>query len=314
MANDDLHKPLKAINQTIAKLREDVQKLTGEVKKIRDAILEAAESVQDAIHENIQAQAELKLMEHVMEVKSVKPQIEAEHTQIRTERDELDERLDAINERYAEKHRELDETARKRVRNLGSHIFAIDEDEFEAGIERPFTEQVTGAWGFLQEHNETVGDERTTVVRETTGETVQAINDYIDRQERLLEQIDDHRLDPDAFDLPTDDATTLQVPYYVVEYEQDGVQRRQTVVPSRLSADGSEWCSAALEPIEGATSLLNDLPAVESPARTTRINAGDLTSALDEYGERSRLGLSYTDAVGKAVPDDGVQVALEVDD
>lgn len=314
MANDDLHKPLKAINKTIAKLREDVQKLTGEVKKIRDAVVEAAESVQDAIQENIQAQAELKLMEHVMDVKSVKPQIEAEHDQIRTEREELDERLEAINDRYAEKHRELDETARERIRNLGSHIFAIDEEEFEAGIERPFTEQVTGAWGVLQEHNEVVGDERKTAVREPTGETVQAINDYIDRQERLLERIDDHRLDPNSSALPTDEATTLQVPYYVVEYERDGVQTRRTVVPSRLSATDGEWCSAALEPMDGAASLIDGVSGVESPARTSRIGADELASALEEYGDRSRLGLSYTDAVTKAMPDDGVRVALEVDD
>jgi len=314
MANDDLHKPLKAINQTIARLREDVQSLTGEVKKIRDAVVEAAESIQDAIHENIQAQAELKLMEHVMEVKSVKPQIEAEHEQIRTERAELDERLESINERYAEKHRELDETARERVRDLGSHIFEIDEAEFEDGIERPFTEQVTGAWGFLQEHNETVGDERTTAVRETTGETVQAINDYIDRQERLLDRIDDHRLDADSYALPSDEATTLQAPYYVVTYEQDGVRTRQTVVPSQLSADGTDWCSAALEPLDGAEELMSGVSGVDSPARTTRLDPDELTASLGEYGERSRLGLSYTDALGKAMPDDGVQFATEVDD
>lgn len=314
MPNDDLHKPLKAINQTIARLREDVQSLTGEVKKIRDSIVEAAERVQDAIHENIQAQAELKLMDHVMEVKSVKPQIEAEHEQIRTERDELEGRLESINERYAAKHRELDETARDRIRNLGSHIFAIDEDQFETGIERPFTEQVTGAWGVLQQHNESVGDERTTAVRETTGETVQAVNDYIDRQERLLDRINEHRLDPDAYALPTDEATTLQAPYYVVEYEVDGVRTRQTVVPSQLSGDGSEWCSAALEPMDGAESLLNGVSGVESPARESRLGATQLTGALGEYGTQSPLGLSYTEAVAEAVPDDGVRIALEVDD
>ncbi|WP_227134739.1 hypothetical protein [Halorubellus salinus] len=314
MANDDLHKPLKAINQTVARLREDVQSLTGEVKKIRDAIVESAERIQDAIQENIQAQAELKLMEQVMEVKSVKPQIEAEHEQIRSERDELDGRLESLNDRYADKHGELDETASERIRNLGSHIFAIDEEEFEDGIERPFTDQVTGAWGFLQEHNETVGDDRQTAVRETAGETVQAINDYIDRQDHLLERIDDHRLDLDADALPSDEPTTLQAPYFVVEYEHDGVRSRETVVPSRLDTTASEWCSAALAPMDGAESLLRGVSGVESPAETSRVQAGDVTSKLDDYADKSVLGLSYTDAVSDAVPDDGVRVAKEVSD
>jgi len=314
MANDDLRKPLKSINTTAARLREDIQKLTGEAKKIREAIVKAAEKIQDAIHENIQAQAELKLMEHMMEVKSVKPQIKAEHEQIRSERDELDERLASINERYAEKHHELDDTARERVRNLGSHIFAIDEEEFESGIERPFTEQVTSTWGALQQHNETVGEERATTVRETAGETVQATNDYIHRQDRLLNRIDEHRLDPDSNGLPTDDVATLQVPYFVVEYEREGNRSHETVLPSQLTGSDSEWCSAALEPIDGAEALMNGVSSIDSPAQTSHVSAIEITAALNKYGDRSLLGLSYTDAVTDAVPDGGVRVASEVDD
>jgi len=314
MANDDLRRPLKAINKTIARLREDVQTLTGEAKKIREAIVKAAESIQDAIHENIQAQAELKLMEHMMEVKSVKPQIQAEHEQIRSEREELDERLISINDRYTEKHRELDDTACERVRNLGSHIFAIDEEEFESGIERPFTEQVTRTWGVLQQHNDTVGEERATTVRETVGETVQATHNYIDRQDRLLDRIDEHRLDPDTHALPTDDVTTLQVPYFVVEYEREGNRTREAVLPSRLAGSDSEWCSAALEPIDGAEPLMNGVSGIESPAQTSRLAASEIAAALGEYGDRSLLGPSYTDAVTGAIPDDGVRIASEVDD
>jgi len=314
MANDDLHQPLKAINKTVARLREDVQSLTGEVKKIRDAIVEAAERVQDAIQENIQAQAELKLMEHVMEVRSIKPQIQAEHEQIRSERDELEGRLESIDDRYQKRHQELDETAQERIRNLGSHIFAIDEEEFEDGIERPFTEQVTSTWGVLQQHNETVGDERSSAVRETVGETVQTINDYIDRQDRLLDQIDDHRLDLDTHEIPADEVTTLQAPYFVVEYEQDGVQSREMIVPSHLTGSDNDWCSAALDPMDGAEALMDGVWGVESPAQTSRFGASELADTLGEYTDQSLLGLSYTDAVTDTVPDDGVQIAAEVED
>jgi hypothetical protein len=309
MANEDLHKPLKAINQTLAKVRTRVEELIGEVQKVKTAITDSAELIHDAIHENIQAQAELKLMEHVMDVRSVKPQIEAEHEQIVSERDELDERVESIRERYERKHAELDETAEERIRDVGEHIFEIDEEQFEAGIEEPFTQQVTGAWQVLQAHNDDVREERTEKLRGTTGDVVQSIYDYIDRQEQLVETIQNHRLDD--VPLPSDGEGQLQVPYYVVEYEIDGVSERTVVVPSRLTSDGSEWCSVGLSPIDGAEDLLSGVHSTIDGTERGRLTDADIRGALDSHGESSLSGLSYTDAVSNAIPEDGVTVAVE---
>lgn len=309
MANEDLHKPLKAINQTLANVRTRVEELIGEVQKVKTAITDSAEMIRDAIHENIQAQAELKLMEHVMDVRSVKPQIEAEHEQIVSERDELDERVESIAERYDQKQADLDEKAGERIRDVGEHIFEIDEEQFEAGIEEPFTQQVTGAWQVLQAHNDDVREERTEKLRGTTGDVVQSIYDYIDRQEQLVETIQDHRLDD--VPLPTDSETQLQVPYYVVEYEIDGVSERQIVVPSRLTSDGSEWCSVSLSPIDGAEDLFSGVHSTISGTKQGRLTAAEIGDALESHGESSLLGLSYTDAVAETVPEEGVTVAVD---
>lgn len=313
MANDDLHKPLKAINKTIAKLREDVQTLTGEVKKIVTVVEEAAETIRDAIQENIRAQAELKLMEHVMEVRSVKPQITAEHEQIRTERKELDERLDAIGERYEQKHEELDEKARKRIRNLGEHIFEIDEQQFEAGIEEPFVEQVTTTWKTLRSHNDVVREERSSKVQETVGEAVQTIHDFIDRQDALVERIQGHRLDPTETPLPEDRTDQLQVPYYVVEYERDGVTQQEVIVPSKLSTDtDSEWSGVSLDPITGAENLLGGVSGVDNPARTESFSASTLETSLEEYGESSILAPNYGAAAAQITPEkDSIPIQIE---
>lgn len=313
MPNDDLHKPLKAINETIARLREDVQTLTGEIKKIKTSITEAAQTIRDAIQENIQAQAELKLMEHVMEVKSIKPQIEAEHKQIRAERDELNERLQNINERYQRKHTELDQKARDRIRNLGSHIFEIDEQQFEAGIEDPFADQVTTAWQTLQAHNADIGEQRTEVLQETANETKRTIQNYIDRQEQLVANIENHQLDHSARGLPSDTSASLQVPYYVVEYEHDGVRKRESVIPSELHTKDSDWYRASLSPHQGVDRLMRDISGVDDPAMTTTLSTGTLCSVSEQYGNSSLLGLSYAEAVAEAI-DDGVKVHHEVSD
>lgn len=308
--NDDLHPILKSINKSISKLVTEVQTVAGEVQKIQEVLQKGFQSVRDAIHENIQAQAELKLMEHVMEVRSVIPQIEAEHEQIRTEQSELDERLNNIDERYQNKHDELDEKARKRVRDLGSHIFEIDEEQFEAGIERPFTEQVTTTWKHLREHNDAVREERGDRLEGTADDVARTIDDFVERQDALVDSIDNHRLDIDGVSAD-DEVERLQVPYYVVEYEQDGVTERQLVAPSRVSLTDEGWCSAELTPIEGSEALLADADGVSDDGRRQTVSTGVLTDVLAEYGEETSFGLSYATEVEKTLPDDDLPVRVE---
>lgn len=307
--NDDLHPLLKSINKSISKLITEVQTVASEVRKVQEVLQKGFESVRDAIHENIQAQAELKVMEHVMEVRSVIPQIEAEHEQIQTEQSELDERLDNIDDRYQSKHDELDEKASDRVRDLGSHIFEIDEEQFEAGIEQPFTEQVTTTWKHLRAHNDRVRKERGDHLQGTADDVTRTIQDFVERQDALVDAIDNHRLDVDS--VPSDGGVErLQVPYYVVEYERDGVTDRQVVVPSRVSMTKDGWCSAELTAIEGAESLLADADGPATGRRQT-VSTSVITDVLAEYGEESPLGLSYAAEVEKTLPDDDLPVRVE---
>jgi uncharacterized protein YoxC len=316
MASDNLHPLLRSVNKSVSNLREDVQKLTREVRKVHTAITKGVKSIQEAIYDSIEAQAELKLMEHVMEVKSVKPQIEAEHDQIRTEREELEERLESIGDRYRRKHQELDETAARRVRDVGSHIFKIDEEQFEEGVEEPFVDQVTTAWHTLQAHNTEVGDERNERLRSTTGDVVQTIHDFVDRQSTLVERIGRHRLDDPSLASETGTGR-IQIPYYVVEYEVDGVTNRETIVPSRLTSSGAStkagsgerWCTAELDPIPGAESVLDEISGPSSGVETS-LDPGTVESVLSEYGNSNLLGQSYAKEAAKTLPG-GVPIVVE---
>ena len=311
--NDDLHPLLKNINKTISRLREDVQKLTGEVKKIPEALEQGFKQVRDAIHENIKAQAELKMMEHMMEVTTVKPQIEAEHKQIKQVEEELDERLEKIAERYEKRHAELDEKAAERVRDLGSHIFHIEEEQFEDGVEEPFTTQVTTIWRNLQAHNARVHEERQSHVADKTDTVVDKIEAFLGRKEELVEQIDDHLLDPD--DIPSDmrDPTEVQIPFYVVNYEYDGVSEQVVVSPSEIShtEDPDLWSSTTLEPIAGAQKLTDSKRVLDTTTTTTeQLDRQAILTELDQVSSESRLGLSYTDAVAETLPEDA-KISIE---
>jgi uncharacterized protein YoxC len=312
MADEELHPLLSRVAESIGKLREDVADLAGEVREIPEAIREAVSTIRDAIQENIRAQAELNLIENVMDVRTIKPRIRAEGDQIRSEREDLDDRLERIDERYERKHAEVDQTTRDRIRDLGSHIFEVHEAEFERGIEARFANQVTTAWRQLREHNADISEGRTTEVQETAGEAVRAIREYIDRQDHLIDEIEAHRFDEQDTTLPTDRDEPLQVPYYIVEYEVDGKARQRVVLPSYLSEDDGAWFDASLEPIPGAESVIGEPSDIGREGTRETLDADSITANLDRYQRSSRIGVSFSRAVAGSLPDDdAVPVSVE---
>ena len=303
--NDDLHPLLRNINKTLASLREDVKQLTGEVKKIPEVLEEGFKSLRDAIHENIQAQAELKLMEHMMEVTSVEPQIEAEREQIEDVQESLVDRIGQINERYEKKHQELDEKTKKRIRDLGSHIFEIEEKEFEANIEEPFTTQVTPVWADLQGHNHKTNEERETKLRTTTETVVTDIDKYIERQDELVEQIESHLFDPATVPIETTEKTEVQLPYYIIEYQSQGVQERIVIPPSEIQMvdESDDWSSVQVVPIEGTNDIIPNTREIDHRQATEHsIPQQQLIKELDDYTESSKLGIGFQDAMSDSMP------------
>ena len=157
MANDDLHPILRDIQQKIVSVRDDLKTIIGKIDGVQETIQNGVEQILEAINDNIQAQAELKLMDKVASVRAIPAHIEAEREQVEAEKRELEAKLDSIGDRYADRHRELDEKATERIRDLGSHIFEIQEDEYEDSIEGPFHDHVTETWQQMQLDNAEIG-------------------------------------------------------------------------------------------------------------------------------------------------------------
>jgi regulator of replication initiation timing len=304
--NDDLHPILSKIHETLGDILKSTQRLKGEVEKVHTAVTEAAESIRDAIHENIQAQAELKMMERVVEVRSILPQIEAENERIGIEQEELDTQLDRIADRYEEKHEELDEKAARRVRDLGSHIFAIDEQEFEKGIQEPFAEHVTTAWMSLQAHNDVVGRDRQERVESRTGDVVTDVHEFVDQQHELVERIESVRADLGE---SVSEPRRLQVPYYTVTVEADGKTRQHVVAPSMVSeADDDGAATAELRPLPGMEELVSRTDLNRTRAET--LDGAAVRDALEPRIDDGRPLVSYGDAVEGTMPD-RVDVEIE---
>lgn len=301
--NDDLHPILSKIHRTIGDVLKEVQKIKGEVEKTREAVTKGFETVREAIHENIQAQAELKMMERVAEVREIKPQIEAEHEHIEHEQEELDRQLDRIAERYGRKHEELDEKAARRIRDLGSHIFRIDEEEFEDGIEKPFAEHVTTVWRALQAQNETVNRDRREEIELTAGETVEDIHEFVDRQRELVDRIRNVRTD---IGRPAESAT-IQVPYYVVTVESNGTTERHVVPPSRI--DGGDGPAAvSLRSLPGMGRVVSP-SSLQDPTKRA-LDRESVRQSLEPYLQDAPPLLSYGTAVDSSLPE-RIEVAME---
>ena len=304
--NDDLHPILRSIHETLGDILKQIRSVRGEIGKVRTAITEGVENIRDAIHESIQAQAELKMMERVVEVRSILPQIEAEKERVETEQEELDEQIRRIAERYSEKHEELDEKAANRVRNLGSHIFEIDEEEFEEGIESPFAEHVTTAWSSLQLHNDTIGQNRRDRVKSTAGDVVTEVHDFVRRQEELVDRIDDVRTDIGE-DIA--EPSRMQVPYYTVTIETDEGTRNHGVVPSEVTTRG-EGGNVALDPLPGVEELVSRTELKQT--KTETIDKSYLRNEVSRWVDDDPPLVSYEDGLDMAVPDD-LTIAMEED-
>lgn len=311
MSSRNLHPLLSDIADKLIGVQNRIQELTGEVKKVQETLQEGFDKLYDAIYDNIQAQAELKMMEYVADVQIVRPQIQAECQQIEREKDELDDRLEGIKDRYARKHDELDQRAEQRIRDLGEHIFRIEETEFEHGVEDVLLGQLTTTWEELRDHNRTVKDERSRKLRSSYDETVETIDTFVEERSSLLERIDHHRTDAGP---SISEPRTLQVPYWIVTVERDGVTEQQVVGPSGLRySDGDErWCSAWLETYGGIAEPVERLAETRVPTEPNRqVNVETLIDRIEQYGRTDLFGLvSYDDEFGRALPQ---QLAIEVE-
>jgi len=304
VGNDDLHPILGNIHETLGDVLKSIQRLRGEVEKVHTAITEAADSIRDAIHENIKAQAELKMMERVVEVRSILPQIEAENERIEIEQEELDNQLERIAERYERKHDELDDKAAERIRDLGSHIFEIDEEEFESGIESPFAEHVTTAWMSLRSHNDVVGRNRRERVESTTGDVVTDVHDFVRQQNELVDRIEGVRAD---LGRSVSEPQRFQLPYYTVTVERDDETSQHVVGPSVVMGD-DEAAGTELQPLPGVETLISRTGL--KSARTETLDGAAVSEALDARLDDGPPLLSYSDGVEGALPD-RVEVAVE---
>jgi hypothetical protein len=300
--NDDLHPLLRSINKTLSKAREDIQQVYGEIQKVHQVITESTEKVLDAIHDHTKAQAELEMIDHVAEVETIKPKIEAKSNRIEEEQAELDEKLDGISDRYTGKHDELDEKATERIRDLGSHIFEIDEEEFESGIEDPFLNNVTSAWSAFVGHNDEVAGQRQTEVRETAESTNERISSFIEQQRELVSKIDSHKFDDQRSESRNE---TVQFPYYVVTVERNGVDEHHVYVPSEVSFQhgrGDQQSDLTINEYEGLSDLVE--PAVgptEPGSRRGADIAADIPSLLKTSSPLLDFESYFTAAVGEQV-------------
>lgn len=300
-----LHPLLADIQGKIGRIREDLEKIRGAVTKIQEILERGIEDIHDAIYDSIEAQAELKMMERMAEVHSIPPQIEAEQQRIDREQEEINEKLDGVSQRYEKKHTELDEKATERVRNLGEHIFAVLEDEFEDGIETPFVDALTPTWEELQEHNTRVATDRRTRLREELSQANRKIDSFLERRETLLDDIYDHRLSIDA---SITDPTTLQIPFWVVTIERDGKEETTIIGPSYLSDadENGRWCTAQVDPVDGFNDPIEQLARTRSgKTRQVDMTPEELTGVTEPYAA-DRLGgsLSFASELQQAVSDD----------
>jgi hypothetical protein len=309
MASDDLHPILKDIQRKIVNVRDDLKTIIGKIEGVQETIQNGVDKILEAINDNIQAQAELKLMDKVASVRAIPAHIEAEREQVQAEKGELEEKLDRIDERYADRHRELDEKTDDRIRDLGEHIFEIQEDEYEDHVEGPFHEHVTETWRQMQRDNAEIGKEHIEALENELDATHESIDDLLARRDRFLTDIRESRVPGGEY---VERPHRVQVPFWTVTVERDGQRYRQVYAPADLTSQTDEWYPVGLREREAFGPLVRTV-AEDSDAETTTttIRSETIAGTVRQYANRDVAGRIDFATVLEDTLGDGVRIAVE---
>ncbi|WP_158853677.1 hypothetical protein [Halorhabdus sp. CUG00001] len=305
MANDDLHPLLRDIQRKIVSVREDLKTIIGKIEGVQETIQDGVDKVLEAINDNIQAQAELKLMDKVASIRSIPAHIEAEREQVEAEKKELEEKLDRIDDRYAQRHQELNEKADDRIRELGDHIFEIQEDEYEDQIEQPFHEHVTETWRQMRRDNAEIGKEHIEALESELDATHESIDDLLERRDRFLTEIRQSRVPAGEH---VESPYRVQVPFWTVTVEQDGERYQHVYAPADLTRQSDAWYPVGLREREGLAPLVRtvaDASDAETTSKTIRSDA--IGATVRQYATGDVAGQidfadTLEDTLGESIP------------
>jgi hypothetical protein len=308
MASHPLKPAVKTLVRTIGRVEDKLSSIKGVLEGIQTTVKEGFDNLLDAVHENTQAQAELKLMDFMADVQEVKPRIEAEQNRIEREKSDLNERLESIADRYQSRHQELNEKANERIRDLGEHIFRVEEEEYEAGVEEPLAEHVTTTWKHLAGHNEETRRDRENRLTTAAERASEAVGEFVGRRQQLLTDIEDCRTGLSV----GEDGDRIQVPFYVVEFERSGTTERVVVPPSQLTVSDEDWFTAELDSLPGFPAVTQDLSNRNVPTTSSNWNGSNVAAWSAPYADQAVFGLvSFEDELEAALPD-SLPVAEEV--
>jgi hypothetical protein len=259
---------IRVLGNLLSRVREAIDRAIGELKKISEIIKEGFTKVIDAIHENIQAQAELQILSKMADVQSYETMIKAREIQIHEELEELDEKLKAIEERYNKVHAELDVEAQERIRELGHHIFEIMEDQFEKQVEQPLLRHVSDAWASLLAENDWISFDRMSRLEEVFKRTKENAEHILSSQKDLSEKLEGY-----IYSHKLENAIPVHIPFWIIHTQQDGKINREIITPSWMKREGY---IPHLEPIDGFDEFMNPLAEEDSPLEATTICPDDI--------------------------------------
>jgi len=310
MANDDLHPLLEDIQRKITNVREDLRTIVGKIEGVQETIQEGVDRILEAINDNIQAQAELKMMDKVASVRSIPAHIEAEREQVAAEKEELEAKLQSIGQRYEKRHQDLEATATERIRDLGSHVFEIQEDEYEDNVEDPFHEHVSETWQEMQLDNAEIGRERIERLDTELERTHESVDELLERREQFLADIREIRADTTP---SSDTPRRVQIPFWTVTVEREGEREQLVYGPADLDKRDDEWYRVGFDDRDAFGPLIEGVAETPMPdsAAATGLARETVEGVLGQHVSADVAGQTdFADAVGDAVGD-GVQITVE---
>lgn len=284
----------RQILNTLETFQQQIISALNFLKELPDLVRKVLESINESANRQIRATGEMEIIKKTASLDAKRHQISAENEAILDFKEQLNEDIEYIKERYTKFDDELNEEAKKRIRELDSHLLSLP-DNFPKEFIQGYRNKITPLMEKIKNDNELSNQDRTSLISNKLSEVISSIDEFIASRNAFFSKIDDFQQDETV-----SEKTIYNIPLWTIEADNrknvftPGVVQRQNSYngvsynyePESLLQDYHRKISGKTE--SHLNSILDSLPWVYDKKEKDQLRKSLLKYAEKQYPEKKK--------------------------
>ncbi len=219
------------ILDVLKKFQSQIMEALNHLKKLPDLMEKVMKTIQKSANDQIQASGEMEIIKQTASLAAKRHHIAAENEAIEDFKHQLQEDIDYIKQRYSQINDELDQEAKKRVRELDAHLLNLP-DHFPREFIDGYRKRITPLMQKLKHDNDLSNQQRGELIGKALRQVIRQIDAFLDARNAFFEKIDDYQLDEKL-----DEPATYHLPLWVIESDQG----KNLFVPGKMEDESTAF-------------------------------------------------------------------------